>query len=583
MEKVSSNPFRLLGGRYALNWRNHFLFAIPAFLAAASFDYERLGGDPTVWLAIASIGFAVTVGVIEALRPVALRFKPGLGRAAAVLLVLLWAGFLRGLTIYLVGNTFEVIPNQDLYFRLIGGPIFVASVYAMTSSIFEGYLNYRNQLSRYELELNRLERSRASYAQDLQRVNKEQRTRVRELLAAPMWELQKKLETAKDPSGLQDALITMQSINNDVVRPLSHELSTTSVKIPEGIEARRNPQLSELLPEKLRTKEFQSTPLLVTVILSVGLNAQIGTSTPIRGLEIILVSLATILPMYFLERETVGRLLLPVWPAALMSFGLGFLSGSIAGFGVVWLGLANTENFWWQAGIYMVITRFIVLAYGIFDQRWRKAIQDRREVARELRRLNSILRQQLWLGQKSLAMELHGSVQGTLHALAARLAKMKQPKLEEISEILVLIRQALDRIENEDYLAGGTLPGLLSELKELWEGTLELDWQISESAAVVLERDLGLARCVFEIIRESVTNSVKHGNATEVLLKLSLNEDLVLEVINNGELVEDAQGFSGQELLEQLCLTHQLENAEGGVLLTARLALSPEVEQQFEI
>ena len=407
MEKVSSNPFRLLGGRYALNWRNHFLFAIPAFLAAASFDYERLGGDPTVWLAIALIGFAVTVGVIEALRPVALRFKPGLGRATAVLVVLLWAGFLRGIAIYLVGNTVEIIPDQDLYFRLIGGPIFVASVYAMTSSIFEGYLNYRNQLSRYALELNRLERSRASYAQDLRRVNKEQRIRVRELLAAPMWELQKKLETAKDPSGLQDALITMQSINNDVVRPLSHELGTTAVKIPDNIEAARNLQLSELLPDRLRTKEFQSTPLLVTVILSVGLNAQIGTSTPIRGLEIIFVSLATILPIYFLERETLGRLLLPVWPAALMSLGVGFASGSIAGFGVVWLGLANTENFWWQAGIYMVITRFIVLAYGIFDQRWRKSIEDRREVAHELRRLNSRLRQQLWLGQKSLAMELH--------------------------------------------------------------------------------------------------------------------------------------------------------------------------------
>ena len=134
------------------------------------------------------------------------------------------------------------------------------------------------------------------------------------------------------------------------------------------------------------------------------------------------------------------------------------------------------------------------------------------------------------------------------------------------------------------YLRDGkSFEDLAGDLQLLWEGTVEIELKHSRGAAKLLAKDDGLARCVFEILREAVTNSVKHGNATEVLLRLSLNEDLVLEVINNGEMVEDTQGFSGQELLEQLCLTHQLENSDEGVLLTARLALSPEVEQQFEI
>ena len=565
-----------------MNWRNHALFAIPAFLAAASFDYERLGGDPTIWLVIAIVGFVVTVFAIEILRPLALSFKPGLARALAVLGILLWAGFLRGLTIYLLGNTLEVIPPQDLYFRLIGGPIFVASVYAMTSSIFEGYLNYREQLARLTTELSKLERSRSSYAQDLQRVNKEQRIRVRELLAAPMWELQKKLESAKDPTGLQDALITMQSINNDVVRPLSHELGTTALKIPQNRDIGRNLQLSELLPKRLKTKEIQSLPLLITVIVTVGLNAQVGISSPVRGLEIILLSLAAIIPLFLIERETIGRLELPIWPATLLAHLFGFASGAAAGALVVVAGLANTDNFWWQAGAYMMVTRFIVLAYGIFDQSWRSSIRARKDVASELRRLNSRLRQQLWLGQKSLAMELHGSVQGTLFALASRLAKMKQPNLEEIDEILALIRGSLNRIENEDYLAGGNLLGLLQELKDLWDGTLELDWEITQEAQALLEHDLGLARCAFEIVRESVTNSVKHGEAERVRIEFWLDRDLYLRVTNDGELIEDRGSFSGKELLDQLCLSHNLSNEDGGVVLTARLALNPEIDPQFQ-
>lgn len=579
MEQISRNPLRLLGGNYTLNWRNHALFAIPAFVSAASFDYERLGGDPALWLMVAAIGFSVTVFVIESLRPLVTRFQSVFARALLASLVLLFAGFVRGLTIFLVGNAVEIIPEQDLFFRLLGGPIFVLSVYILTSSILEGYLNYRKQLGSLTQELVRLERSRTTYAQDLQRVNREQRARVRELLAAPMWELQKKLKSAKDPSGLQDALLSMQAINNDVVRPLSHELGTTTIRVRDNFDSGQNLPLSAVLPERIRLKKVQSLPLLLTVILSVGLNAQIGTSTPLQGLTVVLSATALIVPFFWLEQNTYGLLKLPRVLATILSLGSGFLSGAVAGYIVTYLGLSATENFWWQAGIYLVITKLIVLSFGIFDLSWRKTIAARSEVAEELKRLNSRLRQQLWLGQKSLAMELHGSVQGTLHALASRLSKMKQPDLKEIDEILSLIRESLRRIEKEDYLAGGNLLTLLDDLRDLWEGTVEISWNMSEAADRLLDEDLGLARCVFEVIREAVTNSVKHGDATAVDINLSLDRELVLQVTNNGTPAKSFTGYAGEELFDQLCLSHEIENSGSGVVLRARLALSPEAEQ----
>lgn len=556
---------------------------MPAFISAASFDFERLGGDPAIWLLIATAGFLVTVAVIEILRPLATRFEAVALRSLAASLILLSAGFFRGLTIYLIGNALGLIPASDLAFRLIGGPIFVLSVYILTSSILEGYLNYRKQLINLTRELERLERSRTSYSQDLQRVNREQRSRVRELLAAPMWELQKKLKSAQDPAGLQDALLSMQAINNDVVRPLSHELGTTTIKVADKFESGQNLQLRDVLPKRVRLVEVQSLALLLTVIISVGLNAQIGTTSPLQGISIVATATLVIIPLFLLEVQTIGQRSLPTPLAAVLSAAFGFASGAVSGFVVLFLGFANTENFWWQAGIYLVITKLIVFFFGVFDQSWRRTLDQRADVAQELMRLNSRLRQQLWLGQKSLAMELHGSVQGTLHALASRLSKMKEPNLDEIDEILGLIRESLRRIEMEDYLAGGNLLSLLRELKDLWEGTLEVSWEISTAADDLLDRDLGLARCVFELIRESVTNSVKHGQATEAKISLSLGAELTLEVANNGKPASILTGYAGEELFDELCLTHRLENCDGQVVLTAQLALSPEAELQSRL
>lgn len=578
MRENSRNPLRLIGGNYALNWRNHPLFAIPAFISAGLFDFDRLGGDPAFWLLTATVGFFATAGSIEALRPLALRFAPGPARSVAVSVTLLIAGFFRGGSIFLVGSTLGIIPPEDLAFRLIGGPIFVFSIYVLTSSILENYLNYRNQLATLNGELEKLERFRTSYSKDLQQINRDQRNRVRELLAAPMWELQKKLKSAKDPTGLRDALLSMQAINNDVVRPLSHELGTEKIKLPDEFDSGKNLALRSVFPSRLRLAEVQSLALLLTVILSIGLNAQIGTTSPVEGILNIGLSSSIILPLFILEQRTIGRISLPAGLAILISAGLGFVFGALAGLANVQVGFANTPTYWLQAGIYLLITKLLILFFGVFDQSWRNTIAARGQVAEELRRLNSRLRQQLWLGQKSLAMELHGSVQGTLQALAARLSRMEEPNISEIDEILEKIRDSLNRIETEDYLAGGDMGSLLENLKDLWDGTLEIKWNISEDAADLLARDLGLARCVFEIIREAVTNSVKHGEAKSVAIEISLGKALRLEITNDGKLSESTTGYAGSELFDQLCLSHAIRNVGTGVVFEAELALSPEAE-----
>jgi signal transduction histidine kinase len=158
---------------------------------------------------------------------------------------------------------------------------------------------------------------------------------------------------------------------------------------------------------------------------------------------------------------------------------------------------------------------------------------------------------------------------------------MQEINLQEIQQILASVRQALNRIENQEYLAGQPFEVLLEELRELWEGTAEITWAISSNAQSELDSDLGLARCCFEVIRESVTNAVKHGSANDIAISIDRTHNLLLlQIVNNGSVTNIQQGSLGSELMDQLCLARTLVEIEGRVSLNAELALNPEAALQ---
>jgi len=179
-------------------------------------------------------------------------------------------------------------------------------------------------------------------------------------------------------------------------------------------------------------------------------------------------------------------------------------------------------------------------------------------------------------------MELHGSVQATLQALALRLSRMQEINLVEIGQVLEQVRKALGRIENQEYLAGQEFNSLLEELKELWDGTAAINWSITSGAKITLDQDLGLARCVFEVIRESVTNAVKHGSASALSIEISLKSNfLLLRIANNGVITDSGDVSFGSELMNQLCLSSNLKQEGQLVVLEAELALSPVLQESL--
>jgi signal transduction histidine kinase len=169
-----------------------------------------------------------------------------------------------------------------------------------------------------------------------------------------------------------------------------------------------------------------------------------------------------------------------------------------------------------------------------------------RDVAERHLREKEILeisnREQLRLGQDlhdGLGQHLTG-ITFLTRALESKLSAQGVAEAAEVAEIGKLVMQALSQTRN---LARGLFPvevethGLAPALKDL-ALTVEKMFNIScrfegeESLAI---RNRTVSHHLFRVAQEAISNSVKHGKATQVVLNLESDSDhLVLSVRDNG-------------------------------------------------
>ena len=68
MAQRNISPWSALGGKHALNWRAHVMFALPVIITGLLNDFGRLGGDPISWFLVVFAGYVVTIFAIELLE-----------------------------------------------------------------------------------------------------------------------------------------------------------------------------------------------------------------------------------------------------------------------------------------------------------------------------------------------------------------------------------------------------------------------------------------------------------------------------------------------------------------------------------
>jgi two-component sensor histidine kinase len=185
--------------------------------------------------------------------------------------------------------------------------------------------------------------------------------------------------------------------------------------------------------------------------------------------------------------------------------------------------------------------------------------------------------QQLWLARREWQFIVHGTVQA---ALTAALTRLQSPDCNETT--LSLVSQDLQRAElalTSPPAHKIDLPGSLAELQTTWRGICDIRLNITERATRALQGNNNACICVNEIVKEAVSNAVRHGQAKTVTVDIDRESDLSLaiKVSNDGLPIKTRPAAGvGSKLIKELTTKWTLgsSKASGLTVLAASLPLA---------
>lgn len=183
--------------------------------------------------------------------------------------------------------------------------------------------------------------------------------------------------------------------------------------------------------------------------------------------------------------------------------------------------------------------------------------------------------------EERVSRVLHGPIQD---AIALSLRRLHQLPADyvltdlDLHELREPITKALSLLEGSQEQLD-ELEETLDELVALWSGDVQIDVTLEAAARDALSASEEVQGISVEIIREAISNAIRHGNAAAIAIILSHDvpaRDIVLTVTNNGmPLPSSLTPGVGTRFLQDFSHNWTRLNVDGAVVLTARVPLDP--------
>jgi two-component sensor histidine kinase len=189
----------------------------------------------------------------------------------------------------------------------------------------------------------------------------------------------------------------------------------------------------------------------------------------------------------------------------------------------------------------------------------------------------ALFEQQLWLGRRAWQFVVHGTVQSALTAALTRLQSAPEPEqyvLNRVVEDIERARAALTAIPARKI----DLAESFNQMQATWRGICEIKISITDRAARSLQKNNDACMCVNEIVKETVSNAVRHGEAKRISVEIERVDDFELGIlVSNDGLPLSAQNRLGvgTRLIEELTTDWSIETskASGLTVFKANLPL----------
>ena len=543
--------FQQVGSRYALSNPVLLLFLVPAFGVGLIFDQTRSDATFEYRLLSATIGYIATIIPLLIAR-IFLPNKPRPSRPALMMMVFLFAGMIRGVTLLEFSILSGEFQEGELVYRLVGGPLFTLISLTLNAILVSNYALHKEALVALAAERLRLQVRSAGVLARVQQQQEELVDKVENLIRPAIRKIHETFTTDSSAA----VISSLREAADEVVRPLSREVADGQDDLNLEIEPAAV-RVKSALPKRVILGEFLIPFWAATMSIGLLVSSTVLLESPANAL--IVLSLIFILVFGFgrviqaltnkLEIPTLlAWVLIPVTYAFPLS--AFFLLKPV-------LNMQSTDAQIFTM-IFFELNLGLLLFFAQLVQLQRRETTERlEEVNRQLEVISSRLSQELWLNRKRMAALLHGPVQASLYAAAMGMAQTNNPSPAYLAKVQQDIEAALEQLNNPNRLESETLLSVLNQIKDLWSDSVEISIAVPKELEEEITNEPLTCEATIELTRELVTNSIKHGKANKVSVEISAIDAsrFRVEVSDNGLAPnpEATPGY-GTKVLNELSL-----------------------------
>lgn len=359
----------------------------------------------------------------------------------------------------------------------------------------------------------------------------------------------------------------INSIIEEVVRPLSHEIDASAAHIDYEVNQKRIKR--DFRKKRVRTslKSFMPLHLALSAPLSLFsyINFNLATIAYLHGfgeaLEVsapfLLFSSLLFIAWKKFVKDRRARLSHVILVSIVISFvqGLSFAASIF---------LFSPGNLSEQAPSFALTTFAFTLIPALFGMglfNLRANLEREERITSEIAENISVIRRELWSLRKKFAREIHGGLQSKLQILSLKFERDGGDRIQLVesinTELASLLSPESDKPRIENFKV------FISELIEFWDGIVSISAEIKTETYELISTDYLLAECLHEVIREAVNNAVKHSGASQISIRLETTKlsTLALSVENNvsKEIKAPSQSNLGTSIYKELAHTWALE------------------------
>ena len=469
----------------------------------------------------------------------------------------------------------------DLGARIIAGVIAGSFGFIVIVNYTESSRSYREITSNLLSAQARLSAMRKSAKKTLKANQQAVRDDLSNLVEPRLVELSEQLLENSIKNSVRRALVgDISSLLERQVRPLSDRFRTSSKALSDPKLGKSVSRLSLLRLPELVSPYLALRPLLLALsmfaILPFSLYAFEDDSWIATGMLISFAVYAAVWLVRFLLSKADP---MPLWAGI---FSLVILEVLLL---IMIADLLRLASFPSESlpGVMVIVAIVLVFSVGFTGV---AAVQDfnRDDFVAELKKNNSriernlaLLNQRLWVERREWALRIHGTIQASLTAALVRLRQPGELSTQDIVLIRQHIAQARKGLEQSPPITFD-LPKAIQQTKKAWKGILDVNSSLNSDAAKLLISDQWASLCANEIIKEAVSNSVKHGKADKVSIRFESDQPGFVEVIaeDNGKgISKQFKPGLGSQLLDEISYPwSMLRSSDGGTILSARIPVA---------